>query len=144
MNVLGSGRQKEQQLGLGVERLRPRNQHQLANLLGEGRAPGLAGEKRRDAPRIEQGLDPLGLGRLPRPLDPLQCQEEAAPAGPSLAVGQALRRAARFSPLRGAATRLGFSAFVARAPFEPYLAMKSSTIWRATSSGYWMGGDFLK
>ena len=50
-------------------------------------------------------------------------------------------------PRRGARARFARSALGAFATFfvlRPYFVMKSSTIWRATSSGYWMGGDFLK
>ena len=87
-----------------------------------------------------------GLRGLARAFDALQRQEDALrAAGPRRR--QALRFAARLSPLRGALDRLGAAAFdegALRAFLWPYFAMKSSTITRATSSGYWIGGDFLK
>ena len=113
-----------------------RGKHQIADPLTQGNAAGLAGEEDRVVGVTQGRGESRGLRGLARAFDALQRQEDAGrTAGPSLR--QALRFAARLSPLRGALARLGAAAFDGvRAFLWPYFAMKSSTICRATSSGY--------
>lgn len=96
---------------------------EIADPLAERDSPGLPGREHRVA-GLTQGRDERrGLRGLAGAFDPLQRQEEAGQAVDP-ARRQALRLAARLSPLRGALARFGAAAFASdRARLWPYFAM---------------------